>query len=637
MLKELVQFTDSVLNYPAFRNLNLTPKEGLHLVLTVENPSDQAPSIADAPAFVGHFQAKKTNLEEWFSKCASWAQVAWMTNTNKCFDLPAKAIHSCSPFCFAMKRVNLDALTDAAEWHRRITGYFTKAVALLEDEEHKKVADAFRLVLNDRNRLDAWLTGCEAFKAVKEGDYVVVYLDLPLETYAVANRKYLKEKLFNTAEYNVPDAGNPEVLHGTSSWLNGFPTKKPFLLHQSATFDISGRISLEEAQRLFDFSDLSRRKLFPNPLPLFIMADEQEKAFKIFKDDAAKGDDTRKGYLEVIEELSGPEMRDEVGNYYLLFRNPLGEIWDFDFVSRFEFYLERDRSAWEVVDLFNTKESMSLVTVRDLMNRVLPPMFNNALVVRRKDKDWIYHWFDEIDPAYTKTHNAFLMAVKYRKAFYDFIYKSQRQSVTGRAIEEILVTGILDDMQKDEYKKPLGFTRPINTEERNICTKLNLLFSLRQYFKPHNSLFMPATIKELVQRVNDVAAGKTHLETDEHFAFAAGQVLARIFFQNESANRTYKILDPYFRFSEVDKFKETLQEFFLRYAHKGYSARFEKVSSEVLSFNLDKDLKSIRPLILAGVFYREYVRQGDKIYKKTLLHAEKEITEAESEGAVSGL
>ena len=229
------------------------------------------------------------------------------------------------------------------------------------------------------------------------------------------------------------------------------------------------------------------------------------------------------------------------------------------------------------------------------------------------------------------------MAVKYRKAFYDFIYKSQRQSVTGRAIEEILVTGILDDMQKDEYKKPLGFTRPINTEERNICTKLNLLFSLRQYFKPHNSLFMPATIKELVQRVNDVAAGKTHLETDEHFAFAAGQVLARIFFQNESANRTYKILDPYFRFSEVDKFKETLQEFFLRYAHKGYSARFEKVSSEVLSFNLDKDLKSIRPLILAGVFYREYVRQGDKIYKKTLLHAEKEITEAESEGAVSGL
>lgn len=601
MLKELVQFTQTVVDDPIFRNLNLAPKEGLHIVLRVESTPEQI-NIADDLVFASVFN-KKTAAEGWFEKCAAWSQVAWMVDTNKCFDTPIKAIHSASPFCFALKRTNLEGgdqyLTNQAEKksqvYDRVDGYFAKAVALLENDEEKRIAEAFRVALSDRDRLHRWLAKTEVYPSVKDGEYVIFYLELPLETYVAANRKYLKEKLFNTSDYNLADPERPDLLHGTSNWFNGFPLKKPFLLHQSATFDIAGRISSEEAQTLYDFSDLSRRKLFPNPLPLFIMAEEREQAFKIFKDDAVSGGEKRKGYLEIIEEL-WKKKPDEVGNYYLLFM-AFGEIRDFDFVSRFDFNLSPDGSPWEVRDLFGTNESMSLTTVMDLMNRVLPPMFNNALVVRRKDKDWIFHWFDDMDPAYTKTHNAFLLAMKYRKAFYDFIYKSQRQSVTGNAIEEILLTGILDDIRLDKWEGKY------NSESLNIRTKLNLLFSLHSYFstKP-NPRFMPDNIIELRQHTDAVARGEAHLETDEQFAFAAGQVVDRISWSSKSGDKSFGYLEPFLAQTDATRLKLAIANFFKRYKHVNYSQRFQAVSAEVLAYPKNGSVRDLLPLFLAGVF-----------------------------------
>lgn len=602
MLKELVQFTASVVNDPVFCNLNLSPKEGLHIVLQVGKNPEQT-IISEEPVFAKSF-TKKTSVEGEFERCAAWAQVAWMVDTNKCFDLPIKAIHSASPFCFALKRTNLEGgeqyldnqARGKSQVYERINDYFVKAVALLESEADKKIAEAFRYALHDCDQLRHWLAGAEDYERVKDGEYVVFYLDLPLETYALASRKYMKEKLFNTDAYNLRDTDNPDILHGTSNWFNGFPTKKPFLMHQSATFDIAGRISSEEAQALYDFSELSRRKLLPNPLPLFVLDDERERAFKIYKEDAVSGSNKRKAYLEIIEELMR-EKSEEVGNYYLLFRNALGELCDFDFVSRFDFNLNRDGSPWEVHDVFGSKESMSLTTVVDLMTRVLPPMFNNALVVRRKEKDWIYHWFDEMDPAYCKTHNAFLLAMKYRKAFYDFIYKSQRQSVTGPVIEDILLTGILDDIRLDKYDGKF------NSEGQNIRTKLNLLFSIHPYFSTQPNLrFMHENITNLRDCLEQIAKGEAQIQTDEQFAFAAGQVVARVFYESETADRSYKYLEPFLTQSKPDGLKVAIGNFIKRYKHVEYPPRFRNVSADVLTRTVEGDLQKLLPVFLAGVF-----------------------------------
>lgn len=601
MIKELVQFTEAVLADETFRNLGVTPKEGLHIVLQVEKAEEQM-RIADKAGYAVY--SKKTKeLTPLHDKCAAWSQVAWMVDTNKCFDLPTKAIHSASPFCFALKRENLEGgekfaenqKTNKSQVYDRINAYFSKATALLDSDEEKNIADAFRLVLNDRTKLQSWLDNSAFFQDVKDAEYVIFYLDLPLEKYAAANQKYVKEKLFNTGNYNIPDETDPELLHGTSNWLNGFPTKKPFLMHQSATFDIAGRITSKEAQLLFEFSDMSRRKLFPNPLPLFVMEDELSKAaIKIFKDEVTSGGEQRKGYLEIIEEL-WKDFKQELGNYYLLFM-VAGEIKDFDFVSRFDYNLKPDRSSWKIEDLFGTGE-MKLETVRDLLTKVLPTMFNNALVVRRKEKDWIFHWFDEMEPAYCKTHNAYLMAMKYRKAFYDFIYKSKRQGVTGAGILDILITGIKDDIRLDEYKNNQ------HSEGFYIKLKLNLLFNLHSYFseKPNPSI-MASNIVQLRDRIDTVAKGEAHIETDEQFAFAAGQVIARIFWESETGDESYRYLEPFLAQSKAERFKESISNLFKRYKHGVYSDRFRNVSSEVMTYGVEGDFRDLQPHILAGVF-----------------------------------
>jgi len=601
MIKELIQFTETALADETFRNLSVVPKEGLHIVLQIEKTEEQT-LISDKAEYIVY--SKKTKeLTALHEKCAAWSQVAWMVDTNKCFDLPIKAIHSASPFCFALKREQLEGGEKFAENNRigksqvyeRINAYFAKASTLLGTDDAKIIAEAFRIALNDKTRLHRWLDESNVFNDVKDAEYVVFYLDLPTESYVVANRKYLKEKLFNTSDYNVADENDPELLHGTSNWLNGFPTKKPFLQHQSATFDIAGRISSKEAQILFEFSDMSRRKLFPNPLPLFVMKDEiAGDAFKIFKENAMSGGDSKKGYLEIIEEL-WTKHKENLGNYYLLFI-AFGEIRDFDFVSRFEYNLKDDESPWKVEDLFGIGE-MRLETVRDLLTQVLPPMFNNALVVRRKEKDWSFRWFDDIDPTYCKTHNAYLMAMKYRKAFYDFIYKSKRQGVTGEAILDILMTGIRDDIRLDEYKNKQ------HSEGFNIRMKINLLFNLHQYFstKP-NPNFMASNIVQLRDRIDAVAKGEAHIETDEQFAFAAGQVIARIFWESETGDESYRYLEPFLAQSKATRFKESISNLFKRYKHGVYSDRFRNVSSEVMTYEVENDFRDLHPQLLAGVF-----------------------------------
>ncbi len=604
MIKELVQFTETALADETFRNLGVVPKEGLHIVLKVEKTEEQT-FISDKAEYAVY--SKKANeLTPLHIKCTEWWKASTMlgiVDTYKVFDVPAKAIHTVSPYCFGVKKTNLEGGEKYAEnqskgksqVYERINAYFSKAAELLESEDDKIIADVFRIALNDKTRLHRWLNESGEYEDIKDGEYIIFYLDLPVEKYEAASQNYLKEKLFNTGDYNVPDETYPELLHGTSNWLNSFPTKKPFLLHQSATFDIAGRISSNEAKMLQEFSDLSRRKLFPNPLPLFVMKDELSKAaIKMFKADASSGDDQRKGYLEIIEEL-WKDFNQDLGNYYLLFM-VAGEIKDFDFVSRFDYYLNPDEKPWKVEDLFGTGE-MTLYTVKELLTQVLPPIFNNALVVRRKDKDWIFHWFDDMDPSYCKTHNAFLMAMKYRKAFYDYIYKSKRQGITGEGILDILMTGIRDDIRLDEYKNKQ------HSEGFNIRQKLNLLFSLHQYFstKPNPS-FMASNIVELRNRIHAVAKGEAHIETDEQFAFAAGQVIARIFWESQTGDESYRYLEPFLAQSKPKRFKESISNLFKRYKHGIYSDRFRSVSSEVMTYEVEGDLRDLQPHILAGVF-----------------------------------
>ena len=74
--------------------------------------------------------------------CAELAQVGWCVNTNKCFDLPAKGLHSCSPYCIALKRESLEGggkyAKDKTKIYDRIDTYFANALSYVEEDSEKE-------------------------------------------------------------------------------------------------------------------------------------------------------------------------------------------------------------------------------------------------------------------------------------------------------------------------------------------------------------------------------------------------------------------------------------------------------------------------------------------------------------------
>lgn len=594
MLTELIQFTNSL--DPELKAIGMTPKEGLHIMLSFEEIDNTLSISKNLRYEVYSKKDKEVSLSKKYF--ASLAQLAWMVNTNKCFDLPSKGIHSCSPYCLAFKRESIKGgakFSDAkVKIYERINAYFDKALELLEDDSEKELAKIFKFSLNSEEKIHAYLEQIEEFTSMKDAEYIVFYLDVSIEKYKIPNDKYLAGKLFNTEEYNI--VGNDGLTYGTSNFFNGFNTKKPYLMHQSATFDITGRISADGAKALFEFESIAGRRILPNPLPIFVYEDERNASIALFKEDALDGGNKR-GYREVIEELQ-QRLKKELGNYYLLFYQG-GEIKDFDFVSKFEYELkDKNNENWQIKDLFGGKYKYSLENVFELERLVLPLIFNNALIVRTKSSSMLFKYFDDIDAQYCKTANTFLLVMTYRKVIYDFIYKSNRTGFTQKAFEDIMLQSILDDIRLDKFENNH------HSEDLNIRQKLNVLFSLHHNFQPfkQDARFMANQIIELRQNIDELADGKGNIITDAQFAFAAGQVIYYILAKSKSEDKSYSRLEPFLQLTDSDRLKQNILKIFNTYKHERFSARFSNPFAQIMAYNTNGNLKDFMPLILSGYF-----------------------------------
>jgi CRISPR-associated protein Csh1 len=612
MIKELVQFTEAIAD---FKSIGLTPKEGIYIRLRIEN-KDGGLSI-DVHQFESAVYSKKMKgLDSFLKTCTEVIQSGWMVNTNKCFDTPEKAIHSCSPYMIAFKKDSLTKQGKGDSLAVRLNRYFTKAKDLVEEEVEKGRIDVFKNALNSDDKLNSLLQSIPDFDKVKEGEYVVVFLDEPIEKYRAAHDKYLQDKLFNTNEHNTSNDAGETV--GTSDFFNGFNVKKPFLLHQSAAFSLPGRITAGEAKGLYDFREIVGRspRILPQPLPIFIYKDELTKAVSLFREDADA--DTKKTYAQIFDELY-TKRKVDLKNFYLLFYSR-GEIKDFDFVSRFEYELkDKDGNAWQIQDLFEYTGShdFTLENVFELQPKLMLDMFNNALIVKTKTGDLQFRWFDDIDAQYCKSDKTYLLVLKYRKAFYDFIYKSRRQAVTQTMFEDIMLTGILEDIRLDKVKDNR------NSEYFNILKKLNILFSLHNNFQPYheNPLFMANQTIQLREFMAGLAREEGHIQSDEQFAFAIGQVVHYILSKSKSEDRSYKRLEPFLQQTEAEQLRQALVRIFNTYKHEPFSRKFRHPFAEVMGYETKRNMRELLPMMLAGYFSKNQLF-ADK-------QAEPDVAEAE--------
>lgn len=487
---------------------------------------------------------------------------------------------------------------DKVKVYDRINAYFNTGLSFIDSEEEKERLNIFRNFINSEDKFNAIIsTFQELFNKLRAEEFLIFYLDETIEKYKQFQELYLSDRLFNKEKYNKVIG---EVTYGTSDFFNGFPTKKKFLTHQTAYFDVAGRISAKEARNLFDFNNMLRRNIFPCPLPIFIYQDEIIK-----KKVAVIAENEREtiGYREIIESIY-KKNENNIPNYYLLYYQR-GEIKDFDFVSNFEYTLtDSTGKDWVVEDWFNLGSRFSIDNVFELQTKVLQPVFNNFLVKKTDAGKYQYNYFDELDAKNSKSAVNFLLVMKYRKAFYDFIYKSQRQTVTQKMFDYILLNNILEDIRLDRIENNQ------HTQHYSILQKMNIWFSLSEKFiiNNQNKETMASKLQEHRDFIVRLTKGEASIEHDDQYAFTAGQIIYYLFTKSNTSDRSYKRLEPFMQQVHAKELNKAIAHLFDMYKHENFSTNFRIPFAEVMDYQTDANMRDFIPVLLAGLFSENALR-----------------------------
>lgn len=633
MIREIVSFTENI--DEQFKSLGSSPKEGLHIMLDTTLIDNTIKIDAENYRYEVFSKRQREEPSDFLNHCKILQQNAWCIDTNKCFDLPTKAIHTCSPFCVAFKREHLigggkyneNEKNKKIQIYNRFSTYFDKAFKLFDNDDEGTRNEIFKLyftqnlfsktidriekthlekrtsIQQDIDLLKAKLKEEKdkiknesikneialleqkliAFKKMDDSDYLVFYLNRSIDEYKLVHEKYLNDKLFVTDKYNIEQVEEGKIF-GVSNFMNTLNGNMPFLMHQTASFDINGRISNVDAKRLYEFINILPNRTLPNPLPIFVYKEElQQKMIALFQESGYKF-----SYKELIESLLKNHSED-LSNYYLLYwiNTKDGIVFkDFDFVSKFEYILEK-----QIDNLFEIKE-------KDKSDLKHYPKINDVFAFEHivfkqllQSKYLRLDYFNDLNKDdYEKKDLTFISFSKFRKAVYDFVYKSQRQAVDVNMFNEMVFNGI-----KDDIKQGNGY---------GVKDKLNIWYSIYDYFNPQNNIIMASKLESYQSFVNNITNDTANINNanDAEFAFTAGQVIYYILEKSKSDDNSYQLLEPYLQKAKCTELKQAIANDFARYKHENFSKNFERAAAFVLSYETSSNMKHLLPELLSGVF-----------------------------------
>lgn len=627
MIREIINFVkDLEADYPEVFELNKKPSPGLHLWVELNEEGNWKNNPPEEGKDYVVYDGKK-EIDKILKKAIQYSNygrtVGGVTDTNKCLDLPSKKIHSCSPFIISYRRKEFDNV------HERVNLYFDKAISICIDEKEENIKQKVYAFKNNFQKYHDFINSLVVSVIDKQGEektislidsfkddfYINIYFEnIELETYSNAHTKYIKSKLFNTDKYNYEDTVT-EDLYGLSNFLNGANSKKPFLEHKTAsTFKgISGRISATDASMLNRFEVLQACRVLPNPLPIFIDKNEfktNTEIVKVFNNEGER----KFSYPQILKKLYENDENRILGNYYLL-NMSRGIVNDFDFVSNFQYKLE----GFDIKNLFELKykdelkRTDTIHTIFGFENKVVARIFNNALV-KVKDETFTYNYFNDIDPNYVSGGELMANAIlRFRKAFYDFIYKSRRQSITSNMFDEIMLISITSDIKNDKYKE--GY----HTKETSIKEKLNIWFSLYNNFsnQSKNRENMAQTFKSLLEKT-ELVANDDNVLLDENnigeFLFAAGQIIYFLLSKSKASNPTHALLEPFLQKNNAVQLQNAIANAVNAYKHEISMGRgrFERLAGQVLAYDTKENLKNYQRYLLAGYFAPAVIYKSNK-------------------------
>jgi CRISPR-associated protein Csh1 len=594
MIRELATFVDEIPEEYHTEGLKASP--GLHVVIGIDdngnlksyqsyvvNKKRECFDRDDKGELRQVETPKDLPLREYFSR---------VIDSNKAVDT-TKKIYSSVPYALWIKPEKFADVKVSFEL------FFENAKRYINDDAETLVNVIERFC---RKQLIETLKKDPKLKQIKATDWVRVYFDVPIEQQRQAFDNYLQQRLFVKDDYNIDTKdGNTYGLHG---FLSGDNQKKQFMRHVTTPFLVGSRVPKDLTVKLYKFERLLANKRLPNPVPVFIDRDElNREVVKLYNREGVVR------FREIIRQLFERGYHD-LSNYYLLnWTNTKSgvDIRDFDFVPLFRYELE----GFELKNTLGISDFQrkAIKNIFSFESEIVTTIFDNALVVRSKNNELILKYFDEIDPQYVKSQAVYVNILKYRQAFYDYIYKSRTESINAQIFYDVVMTSILEDIRLDEDLKKTPFIRG----------KLNILFSLNKQFDPNNNNFggidMASLIPQFTEMMRNLLKdeGSYHLSTDQEFAYASGQLIYYILYQSQTSNKTHSLLEPYISKNDPVLFKGMITRGIEQYKHAlnfGHR-RFNKLASEVLGYECTTPIKELLPVILAGYF------SNSMIFEKT--------------------
>ncbi|MDD3160812.1 MAG: hypothetical protein PHX49_02660 [Bacteroidales bacterium] len=638
MIREIINFTENLIeDIPDIMEKNIQPSCGLHVFIDIDDTGKWINQDLKKDRDYDYYDGKNEDISLW-NECIKYQGVSDYITMNKVkkFDSKQK-IHSCSPFAIAFNFNFNDADRDVLgikKWDKK------KKLTEEEKQENEKLIRDERINIITSRLLDYKKNSCKiyfekdhSFDVILDGyysnmndilnkiktisefslltdkNYIRIYLrSIEFEIQKELYDKYLKCEIFNDEKLSYKKLG-------VVGFLTTFADKKPFLKHKTSSFvdGINQRFSREDALMLRNFESLIKRKpkCLPNPLPIVIDKREINKNIvKLFNEDSKAIN-----YRELLMKLFKKNNLRYLPNYYLInYVNTKDGIVinDVDFVPLFRISFDENNIIYNVTkagvkdDIFLNE---TFDTVFDFERIVVREIFNNSFVAVKKEI-FTTNYFSEIDPRYVIGGDVmYHLIMKYRRAFYDYIYKSKTNAINLMMFEDMIFHSILSNVHKDEIKGRFEWN---NTIKR----KLNIWFSLYNLFNNNNlkENTMASKVPDLMSKMRIVAKGESNFEQPEDFAFGAGQIVSYLIDRSAASNKTYAMLEPFLQKTKSNQLQNAIAQMIAIYKHdiNVCKGKFERLSAQVLIDNCDTEMKPLLKFFLAGCFCPCVIYESEK-------------------------
>lgn len=644
MIREIINFTENLIeDIPDIMERNIQPSSGLHVFIDIDDTGKWINQDLVKGNDYDYYDGKNEDISLW-NECIKYQGVSDYITMNKVkkFDSKQK-IHSCSPFAVAFNFNFNDADREELgikKWDKKEKPTEEEKLTnenLIRDKRIQLITsrlldyqkNSSKIYFGKDHNSDVLLNGyysnmndilnkiksISEFSLLTEKNYVRVYLrSILFEEQKELYDKYIKCEIFNDEKLSYNKLG-------VVGFLTTFADKKPFLKHKTSSLidGVNQRFSREDAVMLYNFESLIKRKTkcLPNPLPIVIDRREVNKNIvKLFNEDSKA-----LSYRELLVKLFKQSNLRYLPNYYLInYVNTKDGlvINDVDFVPLFRLSFEENNIIYNVTkagikDDIHRDETFD--TVFDFERIVVREIFNNSFVAIRKEV-FTTNYFSEIDPRYVSGGDVmYHLIMKYRRAFYDYIYKSKTNAINLMMFEDIMFHSILSNVRNDEIKGQFEWN---NTIKR----KLNIWFSLYNLFNNNNlkENTMASKVPDLMSKMRIVAKGESDFERPEEFAFGAGQIVSYLIDRSAASNKTYAILEPFLQKSKSNQLQDAIAQMIAIYKHdiNVYKGKFERLSAQVLTDDCNAEMKPLLKYFLAGCFCSCIIYESDKEKESTI-------------------